>query len=106
MKLLFGFLICISLYSQNLTLEQKLDQAFKNAKKGIYWAFENVPTNKQSLSKDLISNDTLICNIKISKEVQGIKVETIGYFESYSNQITLYRSYTTLRKEGYSLEFE
>ena len=50
---LFG--VC-SLSAQTKT-EDDMNVAYQNAKKGIYWALENIPGKKASLDNDLIAED-------------------------------------------------
>ncbi len=97
--LLFLFLpVLISAQSE---YEECVDKAVLNAKKGIYWAFENIPEKKKAIQHDLISKDKLIAEVKLNKEVEGVRVESTGYYLSTKATVTLYRSYDLLRKEGY-----
>jgi len=79
------------------SFNDKLDLAYKNAKKGLYWAFENVPESKSSLSKKIILKDNLIAQVKISKEIKGIFVESTGYSYTYTATLKIYRSYDSLK---------
>lgn len=102
MKTLLVLLIAASiLAAQPTSLKENLDQAFTFAQKGVEYAFSNIPDRKSSLNNDLIDNDQLIANVKLSKEVHGVKVESEGYFGSYRIKITLYRSYDKLVEDGY-----
>lgn len=102
MKVLAIILIAASaLFAQSSGLEDNLQQAYTNAKKGVYYAFSNIPDRKSSLSKELIEKDKLIANVKLSKEVRGVKVEAEGFYESYQIKIILYRSYEKLIEDGY-----
>lgn len=80
-----------------------IDIAYQNAKKGIYWGLSNIPGKKASLDNDLIGEDKLYASVKISKEVQGIKVSSIGYYQTNQVEITIYRSYESLKAEGYNV---
>jgi hypothetical protein len=80
--------------------EEDIDSAYQNAKKGIYWALENIPEKKR-LDNDLIADDKLYASVKLEKEVNGIKLESVGYYLSNSVTITIYKSYDSLIKEGY-----
>ncbi len=99
----FGFFLSLTLccfikaQSKN---EEDIDSAYQNAKKGIYWALENIP-EKKKLENDLIANDKLYASVKLEKEVNGIKLESTGYYLSNSVTISLYKSYDSLVKEGY-----
>ncbi|NOX18503.1 MAG: hypothetical protein GXO87_09525 [Chlorobi bacterium] len=99
--LLFPFIL-----SAQSQYEECVDGAVINAKKGIYWAFENIPEKKKSIEHDLISKDKLIAKVKLAKEVEGVRVESTGYFRSTKATVTLYRSYDLLKKEGYIQEKE
>jgi len=99
--LLFPFL----LHAQS-EYEKCVDEAVINAKKGIYWAFENIPEKRKEIQHDLISKDKLIAEVKLAKEVEGVRVESTGYFRSTKVTVVLYRSYDLLKKEGYIQEKE
>ena len=92
----------VSLLSQAKT-EQDIDVAYQNAKKGIYWALSNIPGKKSSLDNDLIGEDKLYASVKLSKEVQGVKVSSKGYYQTIDVEITIYRSYESLKAEGYNV---
>lgn len=100
MKCIIFLLLSISVFAQS-SVESNCDTAYQNAKKGIYWGFDNIPQSKGSLSKDLIIEDKLVASVKLSKEIEGVKVESTGYFETYEVTVTLYKSFDSLRKEGY-----
>jgi len=80
-----------------------IDLAYQNAKKGIYWALENIPGKKASLDNDLIGEDKLYASVKISKEISGVKVSSIGYNQTNMVEITIYKSYESLKSEGYNV---
>jgi hypothetical protein len=92
----------VSLLSQAKT-EQDIDIAYQNAKKGIYWALSNIPGKKATMDNDLIAEDKLYASVKLSKEVQGIKVSSKGYYQTNEVEITVYRSYESLKAEGYNV---
>lgn len=96
-------LLSLTLYSQENTasFEEDLQHAFVNAKKGMYYALNNIPESKSSLNQDLIESDKLIAEIKLSKETNGVKVESTGYHLSYSVKVVIYRSYDSLTEDGY-----
>ncbi len=96
---LFG--VC-SMSAQTKT-EDDMNVAYQNAKKGIYWALENIPGKKASLDNDLIAEDRLYASVKISKEVQGVKVSSKGYNNTNEVEITIYKSYESLKAEGYNV---
>ena len=92
----------VSLLSQAKT-EQDIDVAYQNAKKGIYWALSNIPGKKATMDNDLIAEDKLYASVKLSKEVQGVKVSSKGYYQTNEVEITIYRSYESLKSEGYNV---
>lgn len=96
-------LLTLTLYSQENTssFEEDLQHAYVNAKKGLYYALNNIPESKSSLNQDLIEEDKLVAEIKLSKETNGVKVESTGYYLSYSVQVVVYRSYDSLSRDGY-----
>jgi hypothetical protein len=105
-KLSFLFLILSAnifiSYSQVQT-EEDIEIAYQNAKKGIYWTLENIP-EKKKLDNDLIAEDRLYASIKLEKQVNGIKIESVGYYKSISVEIKIYKSNDSLVKEGYLRE--
>jgi len=100
--LLFTSLLFIPFigYAQE-KLENDVDIAYQNAKKGIYWALSNIPEKKIKIEKDLIADDRLYSEVKLYKEVNGVKIISTGYYHSNKVQITVYKSYDSLEKEGY-----
>ena len=82
-------------------IEKDIDYATQNAKKGIYWALSNIPEKKTKIEKDLIADDKLVAEVTLYKEVNGVKVISTGYYHSNKVEITVYKSYDSLKKEGY-----
>ena len=80
-----------------------IDLAYQNAKKGIYWALSNIPGKKATLDNELIAEDKLYATVKLSKEVNGVKVSSKGYYQTNQVEITIYRSYESLKSEGYNV---
>ncbi|MCF6271063.1 MAG: hypothetical protein L3J41_15225 [Melioribacteraceae bacterium] len=80
--------------------KDKVDIAYANAMKGVYFAFENIPERKNSVSKDLISDNELIAKVKISKEVGGVFVQSVGFYNTYKVTAEIYRDYKSLKDEG------
>ncbi|MCZ7602947.1 MAG: hypothetical protein QY331_01105 [Melioribacteraceae bacterium] len=102
LKFIIPFLFIVILSAQEeTTFEDDIDRAFIHAKKGLYFALGNIPITKNSLSQDLIDNDVLIASVKLSKETNGVKVTSTGIYKTYSVDLTVYRSYDSLEKEGY-----
>jgi hypothetical protein len=102
LSVLVGLFGVCSLSAQTKT-EDDMNVAYQNAKKGIYWALENIPGKKASLDNDLIGEDKLYASVKISKEVSGVKVSSIGYNQTNMVEITIYKSYESLKSEGYNV---
>jgi hypothetical protein len=82
-------------------MEDDIEAAYQNAKKGIYWALSNIPEKKAKLENSLIADDKLYATIKLEKEVNGVKVEAVGYYYSNTVIIRIYKSNDSLIKEGY-----
>ena len=95
------FLIITSGSFAQQKLEEDIEVAFQNAKKGIYYALSNIPPKKARLDGNLILNDILVANVKLSKEVNGVKVESTGYYHSNEVKIVIYKSNDSLIKDGY-----
>ena len=91
-----------NVFSQEKT-EQDIDIAYQNAKKGIYWALANIPGKKATMDNDLIGEDKLYASVKLSKEVNGVKVNSVGFFQTNQVEITIYKSYQSLKVEGYNV---
>jgi hypothetical protein len=95
----------IIIFSSFVSAQSKIDDdispAMMNAKKGIYWALSNIPGKKAKIENDLIANDKLYASVKLQKEVGGIKIESTGFSESITVTITVYRSYDSLKKDGF-----
>ena len=102
MKYLF---LIIFLFSGRIISQTKIDDgidtAFQNAKKGIYWALSNIPDQKKRLNNDLIADDKLYCKVKLEKKINGVKVESTGYFNTYEVTVVIYKSYDGLIEEGF-----
>jgi len=99
------FLSCVIIFQAGLLAQNKvetdIDVAFQNAKKGVYWALTNIPGKKTKIENDLIADDKLYASVKLSKEINGIKIESSGYFNSNEVIIKIYKSNDSLEKEGY-----
>jgi len=103
-SILTAIIICIigtSLSLAQSKMEDDINIAFQNAKKGIYWALTNIPEKKSRLNEDLIADDKLYSTVKLDKVVDGIKIESTGYNFSNEVKITIYKSNISLLKEGY-----
>lgn len=103
MKAIIIFLLPIIITAQT-QFEKDMDLAFANAKKGIYWALDNIPESRTNLDKDLIFDDKIISHVKLSKELGGVRIEAKGYCNSYEINLTVYRSYDSLKKDGINVK--
>jgi hypothetical protein len=81
--------------------EDNINTAFQNAKKGMYYALSNIPEDKSRLNRELVDQNKLFAKVKLSKEVNGIKIESTGYSSSTEVTIKIYRSFESLEKDGY-----
>ena len=84
-------------------LESDIDITFQNAKKGIYWALSNIPIKKSRIENDLIAEDRLYSSVRLDKEVNGVKVVSKGFYQTNEVEITIYKSYDSLKAEGYDI---
>ena len=101
--LIFSFIFSSTqIFSQNKT-EQDIDLAYQNAKKGIYWGLSNIPGKKAKIENDLIAEDKLYSSVKVFKEVNGVKVVSRGFHLTNDVEITIYKSYESLKAEGYNV---
>lgn len=75
------------------SVEDDIFLAYKNAMKGIIWAIDNYPYKKESTYKDLIADNKKICSIKIFKQEGGLKIVSIGFYNSSTVEITTYKSF-------------
>ena len=99
--LLIPFLIQAQDSTEADNYELKIEKAYKNAMKGVYWALDNIPVSKSKISNDLISEDKLVAEVSLEKEVNGVRIEAKGFHNSYEVEIKVYRSNDSLRKEGH-----
>jgi hypothetical protein len=88
------------MFSQS-KVDADIESASVNARKGIYWGLMNIPVKKARLEKSLINNDMLIARVRIAKELNGVKIESTGYYNTNEVTIVLYRSADSLIKDGY-----
>lgn len=93
-------LVTFNFYAQQ-KLEDDIEIAFQNAKKGVYYALSNIPPKKARMDSNLISNDILLASVKLTKEINGVKVESIGYYHSNEVKVVVYKSNDSLIKDGY-----
>ncbi len=104
------FFLAILIFSSLIFAQQKtendIDVAYQNAKKGVYWALANYPESKSKIESDLIADDKLYASVKLSKEFNGVKIESTGYYLSNEVSIVIYKSDDSLDKEGYKKKVE
>ena len=99
-------LLVLSFFMTQLVLaqakvESDIDAALVNAKKGVYWALSNISGKKARLDKSIINDDQLLAKVKLEKELNGVRIESTGYFQTNEVTIVLYRSRESLIKDGY-----
>ncbi|MEO8232106.1 MAG: hypothetical protein ABI638_07470 [Ignavibacteriota bacterium] len=94
------FLLTQNIFSQS-KIESDIESALVNAKKGVYYSLSNLQGKKAKFEKSLIADDKLIAKVKVSKELNGIKIESTGFFQSDELTIVLYKSSESLIKDGY-----
>lgn len=99
---IISILFCFSniSFSQE-QIETNIESAVQNAKKGVYWALSNIPVKKTKIEKSIVNEDKLLARVKIAKELNGVRVESTGYYQTNEVTIVLYRSRDSLVKDGY-----
>lgn len=100
MKLLVIALIIPFVLNAQSKISEDLDIAYNNALKGVHFALANMPDRKNSISKELIDSNQMIAKIKLSKEIGGVSVESIGFYKTYEVKITVQKDYESMKKEG------
>ena len=104
MKSLFVLALAILLSTTGFTqekIESDIDYAYQNAKKGIYWVLSNIPQKKAKVESDLIADDKLYANVRLDKEVNGVKIVSTGHYQTNKVTISIYRSNDSLKENGY-----
>jgi hypothetical protein len=97
----FAILLASGGIQQKDQNDKNIEIAFTYAKKGIYYALSSVPEDKSRLNRELIDNNKLFAKVKLSKEINGVKIESTGYYFSSEVTIKIYRSFDSLIKDGY-----
>lgn len=82
-------------------MEEDIEAALVNAKKGVYWALSNLQGKKAKIEKSLIADDKLIAKVRVTKEINGVKIESTGFYLTNELSIVVYRSSENLIKDGY-----
>ena len=105
MRLIIISIIYLSFFStlsfSQSKMEDDINTAYQNAKKGVYWALANISDRKSKLDEDLVADDKMYASVKLEKVIDGIKVESTGFNFSNEVKITVYKSNEALIKEGY-----
>jgi hypothetical protein len=105
MKTFYLILVLLFVSTQILfgqaKIENDIDAALVNAKKGVYWALSNISSKKARLDKSLINDDQLIARVKLVKELNGVRIESTGYFQTNEVTVVIYRSKDSLIKDGF-----
>lgn len=81
--------------------DEEIDKAYTNAKKGMYWALSNIPEKKSRITHELVADNKLYSSVKLNKKVNGVKVESTGFFNSNEVTIVLYISTDSLITGGF-----
>jgi hypothetical protein len=93
-------LLIQTVYSQS-KIENDIESTLVNAKKGVYYALSNLQGKKAKFEKSLIAEDKLIAKVKVSKELNGVKIESTGFSQTNELTIVIYKSSENLIKDGY-----
>ncbi len=104
--LVFTCLLPISFSFTQTKTETDIDSAYQNAKKGVRWALSNIPGKKSKLDNDLIVNDKLCASVKLDKEINGIRIISVGHNSSNEVTIKIFKSFDNLAREGYLKGYE
>lgn len=99
--LMVNILILQGAAQAQMPADSIIEKAYQNAKKGYWWALENIPKKKQQTGHDLISDNRLISSVKLSREINGIRIESEGYNETCEVRLLIFRSTDSLLKDGY-----
>lgn len=89
---LSGVIFAQSNQSDSTSIEDDVYLAYKNAMRGVIWSINNIPFKKDATYKDIIDNNIKICSIKVFKQEGGIKIVSIGFYNSSSVEIITYKS--------------
>ncbi len=95
------FAVTFSTAFPQAKIENQIDLAYKNAVKGVYWALSNIPEDKSRIENDLIADDNIYADVTLYKEVEGVKIISLGYNNTNTVEITIYKSNDNLKNEGY-----
>jgi len=104
--LIFTFLFFMQSIFSQAKIENDIESALINAKKGVYWALANIPLKKARLDQSIINEDKLIAKVKIEKEINGVRIESTGYNETNEVTVVIYRSKDSLLKDGFIKKYD
>ena len=96
---LLAIVFAAQFVSAQIIPEEDINIAYQNAKKGIYWALDNIPEKKVKLKNDLIDKDKLFASVNLVKEIDGIKITSRGFNNSTEVVIKIYKSLTGKEEE-------
>lgn len=99
--IIFILLLSAGILSAQDSTFSDSDIAYRNAVKGLKWALNNIPEKKLHLSNDLIDSNIHYASVKISKEVNGYKIESTGYYLYAEASLIIFRSDDWLLEHGY-----
>jgi len=100
-QFILPFLFLTQIIFSQSKIESDIEFALVNSKKGVYYALSNLQGKKAKFEKSLIADDKLIAKVKVSKELNGVKIESTGFNQSNELTIVLYKSADSLIKGGY-----
>jgi len=83
------------------TMEDEINFANNNAKKGVYHGLSSIRKMKAKIDEKLIDNDKLIADVQVTKEINGVRIECEGFYNTTSVRIVVYRSLESLIKDNY-----
>lgn len=90
--LLFVVLSAAQFTGAQVVPEEEINTAYQNAKKGLYWALDNIPDKRAKMKNDLIDRDKLFASVTLAREVDGIKITSRGFNNSTEVVIKIYKS--------------
>lgn len=99
--LLSLFAIALFTFQLSASGTEQLDKAYTNAKKGLQYGLSNLKEKRSKDEYKLIEQDRLLAEVKISKEIGGVRIEAKGFFEGEEVTVVTYRSYESLVRDGY-----
>ena len=94
----------VSTTDSRISMEDELTQAFENAKRGVYHGLNSIKKMKSKLDDKLIDKDKLVADVTVIKEINGVKIESVGFYNSTSIKIVVYRSLDSLIKDKFYRE--